>query len=588
MELRRLVEPLLALSGSTVVEQERPSPVDVLNAVSQPAAPALSKYEDLPVLVKRGSESRYVFEHYMDLLNNVASVPLTLASHRGLALVWGREASWRSRLMPWVSGWGEPPQGKMDLLKIGDSKDAILVHYDGAFLARADNHIRVFSTFGWRFDEWARVLIHTKGSEGSVLGCDSVPGQRFTVNLDGTVSPTAAPHLVLGRDVSAPRLKQALDKLIRQMEHLFIPEIVLQPVFFIFGYFAWHKVALCVQLALVVAATYLNYIMLTSLAQAFSLGSDVSESLAKALVEPQTLFSCTVSACGFSMPKWFWVYIRTLPTYLESITYAQIVGEIVGGIRGDGLHPEEANMFAKSWDSLLFVGPAIGYLGLPMCFFFVLVSTSTIRVMSMYYARQTAYLLKDLWPGQEDDSFLASLIRNYGWNYIGQLADIASLGLMSAFFEEIKEVTAQNGRSRWEQMHPGEALYFCNKDDKRVFFFAKIAFGSCPMLWLNTSRLAIAYTRLSSKGTLSFQVQGILMNLLTIAMALPGHYRYTRDLKRAFGLRQLLVPFGWARGGQALYLVFATSIFGLCLARFVGVWACPTHIFNTTSGCVVP
>ena len=148
----------------------------------------------------QGSRDTLILEH-ADRLRRGEMAPLTLVSHEGQAIVC-KTASPKP-----VAEWSVFPH-----IGVGRAEVAINAHLIGnEFLTRVDDD-RCFDIHHWRMHAGNRICLlrsqngHPKRTRTRISPLK--PGGRsFSINADGSISPKAAPHLVLCKSQEA----QAID-----------------------------------------------------------------------------------------------------------------------------------------------------------------------------------------------------------------------------------------------------------------------------------------------------------------------------------------------------------------------------------------
>ena len=133
--------------------------------------------------MKAEDPRRCVFEHAATLKSD-GEAPLTLTSHPGLAVIdmWAPDRQ--------AGEWTYVE------LAIGDASAALRIRRKGNFLMRPDG--KVLDVSMWQYMEGNNLVavIHTAGQAKQTFKGGG--GRDFTINDNGTISPSHASHLVVG------------------------------------------------------------------------------------------------------------------------------------------------------------------------------------------------------------------------------------------------------------------------------------------------------------------------------------------------------------------------------------------------------
>lgn len=146
------------------------------------------------ILVKADSDQRCIFEHAAMLKQKkvpsvghgacgAEGVLLTLSSHPGLAVIPLTKDAQQHDIWSYIE------------LGVGPATAAIGALTDGTFIARSDDG-RVFDIAHWKYEEGNNLVMLMGPGKKETRSAGG--GRDFTVNNDGSISPTHAPHLALG------------------------------------------------------------------------------------------------------------------------------------------------------------------------------------------------------------------------------------------------------------------------------------------------------------------------------------------------------------------------------------------------------
>lgn len=146
------------------------------------------------ILVKADSDQRCIFEHAATLKQKkvpsvghgacgAEGVLLTLSSHPGLAVIPVTRDAQQHDVWSYIE------------LAVGPATAAIGALTDGTFIARSDDG-RVFDIAHWKYEEGNNLVMLMGPGKKETRKAGG--GRDFTVNNDGSISPTHAPHLALG------------------------------------------------------------------------------------------------------------------------------------------------------------------------------------------------------------------------------------------------------------------------------------------------------------------------------------------------------------------------------------------------------
>jgi len=141
---------------------------------------------DLTLVNAMNSECALVFDRIDDKLDEGLAVPLTLKSHPAYAIC--PQTDTPQRIEEWKVSYQR--------LGIGSKQHALVVKRDTDFIVSSSQNFILDIPFD-------KFVEGTDGQTLSVLSMDNASknktkSRRFVMNINGTISPKAVPHLVLG------------------------------------------------------------------------------------------------------------------------------------------------------------------------------------------------------------------------------------------------------------------------------------------------------------------------------------------------------------------------------------------------------
>ncbi|CAK8990580.1 Hypothetical protein SCF082_LOCUS2296 [Durusdinium trenchii] len=239
--------------------------------------------------------------------------------------------------------------------------------------------------------------------------------------------------------------------------------------------------------------------------------------------------------------------------------------------------------FAAAWEPIPMVGHTIGSIGLPrVLLVFVCVSSmgqvyQFLRLNAKAFARVEA--ARELLPSDD----LRAHRRWHIWIFLSHMTDVGGLMLLQDVFLQLVQVEIGLCDTIWPV------------PDRNTSFRWKIILEALPALWLQISLLSLTWESATTFSlvvtfvSLGCSYVNILKHLLLVLQCLRAEVSYlfeTGDLWRApehVETKWTSEQFNCIMAG-----LFALGIFTIltCSIRLAGIWGCPSHILNLSSGCV--
>eukprot|EP00746_Dinoflagellata_sp_MGD_P122680 gnl/MRDRNA2_/MRDRNA2_57489_c0_seq1.p1 gnl/MRDRNA2_/MRDRNA2_57489_c0~~gnl/MRDRNA2_/MRDRNA2_57489_c0_seq1.p1 ORF type:complete len:437 (+),score=28.82 gnl/MRDRNA2_/MRDRNA2_57489_c0_seq1:92-1402(+) len=290
------------------------------------------------------------------------------------------------------------------------------------------------------------------------------------------------------------------------------------------------------------------------------------------------------------IPQWFFVMLSGSVEYVDPGLDAGNAGQSYAT-----WSDEKAAIFQASWEHLPLIGKVIGSMGLP----------GALTCVLLFFTCFQLYYFRNILSMDETDFLI-----------LGDFTEPDPLHWIPGYTTEDNKKALRSRQQVWIELQDGanvggcmllaDALWSLVKHDEEQLglvdlavsertksFLTKVAAENCPMLWLQVSLLAIVYDDLSGPQ-LGLMLFSICTSLMTIIKALPAQYH--RGQLELPNLDERQRKEGRQREGLGFkmrivnrYFVppfIATVILLLSMVRFVGIWVCPSHILNVTSGCL--
>mmetsp|Transcript_38007 Transcript_38007/g.120798 ORF Transcript_38007/g.120798 Transcript_38007/m.120798 type:complete len:496 (-) Transcript_38007:381-1868(-) len=303
------------------------------------------------------------------------------------------------------------------------------------------------------------------------------------------------------------------------------------------------------------------------------------------------------------LPKvetWILWLIISLPDFVDPAMDAASAGQ-----SGAALTPAMAARFASPWQAVPLLGALVAWLGLPGILTVLLVLAALFQVLAL---RRYRSLLLDLLPesgpdqterrittgtddfcgpiwhdaNDSDDSDDAAdaadvdYSRFLAWLFLTHQADAGNLTWVASVVHHLAEAEiARHAES-------GSASLRFYMADRSAKFSAKIFVEAAPATWFQISLLSLTLDPDSFSFTLSTMtvLVSISTSLVMSAAGIPDFVRATRELAASgnYTCQRLVLV-------RCVPLCIVIVLLVANLARLAGIWVCPSHVLNLTSGC---
>jgi hypothetical protein len=184
------------------------------------------------------------------------------------------------------------------------------------------------------------------------------------------------------------------------------------------------------------------------------------------------------------------------------------------------------------------------------------------------------FLDRDEWSLQDAHVF---------WHSLAQSFDVAHIAVLSTLC--IQANASFLRRRVREHDFPGRSLSITGEDERFLRFY-RIAFVNGPQLWLKVSLLGLTWNNL----TWVAKVNMLMPVSLTLAGKVPAMFSQCRFVCRSVKdeLANTYKSPYWMRVTTARLIALLVALFFYVgsVLKLVGVFHCKAHIFNLASGCV--
>lgn len=235
---------------------------------------------------------------------------------------------------------------------------------------------------------------------------------------------------------------------------------------------------------------------------------------------------------------------------------------------------EESQKFATAWGRIWLLGPFIAELGLPRLLLLVLVMSTMVQLVAfLWKRRQTLERIQQI--DLSGDVELLPHRRWRVWIFLSHMADVGGVILLHDLFMRFVKVEISLSDKVWPV------------PDRNAAFRTKVLLEALPALWLQISLLG-----LTMESATPFN---IIVTCVSIAFSLFAISKHLHLVFQAVWTGLGFQGANWWSGDaryncynlqHAMMFALATSIVSISLARLAGVWLCPEHVLNVTTGCV--
>jgi len=256
--------------------------------------------------------------------------------------------------------------------------------------------------------------------------------------------------------------------------------------------------------------------------------------------------------------------VLTAPLYVEMLTTSAAVGAA-----WHSWDAEDTDVWVNSWRPVF--GEVIAqWTKLPVSLSFWLMISMCANSCSVWtYVRRARRNYDLCRRGGYSHAFLLNLTA---------AADAANLGLLASTIFAVQSAMKLKNSLLVQQVL---------RKDRSTKLVVRVIFGMLPRLWLKISLLADRFSPLGTSGRLMLVV-AISISLFSLLEPTYDQivltYHNGRQLNRTLSLKNQW----WFFYFHCLLLTVETLVVLTCVVRFVGVWSCTSHVFQTSSMTCMP